>query len=154
MLKSFICTIDVDSKMMLADILSICYGIADKDVRDLSIEEIAGEELYQAMRKFEKSKYDVIASHLGKKGLIDLIESRNKIAEAIDETNLITDPKVQDAIKEYYDIPLSYSDELTTDLTALNEEYKETVEQIAQKYTEFFNKAKMGIEGFIERKSK
>ena len=143
--------VDVDSKMMLSNILSVCYSIAEKDVNELGIREIAGDKLYIAMKKYEQCKYDVIASHLGKKGLLQIINMRNRIADAVDLTNDFNDPSVTALMKKYDEIPESYSDDLKQDLELLKDEYKDVVEEIAKQYSEMFKKASKGIKGFVEK---
>ena len=143
--------VDIDSKMMLANILSVCYSIAEKDVNELGIREIAGDKLYIAMKKYEQCKYDVIASHLGKKGLLQIINMRNRIADAVDLTNDFNDPSVTALMKKYDEIPESYSDDLKQDLELLKDEYKDVVEEIAKQYSEMFKKAAKGIKGFVEK---
>lgn len=143
--------VDVDSKMMLANILSVCYSIAEKDVNELGIREIAGDKLYIAMKKYEQCKYDVIASHLGKKGLLQIINMRNRIADAVDLTNDFNDLSVTALMKKYDEIPESYSDDLKQDLELLKDEYKDVVEEIAKQYSEMFKKASKGIKGFVEK---
>ena len=143
--------VDVDSKMMLANILSVCYSIAEKDVNELGIREIAGDKLYIAMKKYEQCKYDVIASHLGKKGLLQIINMRNRIADAVDLTNDFNDPSVIALMQKYDAIPESYSDDLKQDLESLKDEYKDVVEEIAKQYSEMFKKAAEGIKGFVEK---
>ena len=143
--------VDVDEKMMLANLLSVCYGIAERDVNELGIREIAGERLYLAMKRFEQYKYDIIASHLGKKGLLQLLNMRNRIADAIDLTNDFNDPSVTALMQKYDEIPNSYPDDLTKELEDLKEEYREVVEDIAKQYSEFFSLAAKGIKGFVEK---
>lgn len=141
--------IEVDSSMLLADILRYCYADVEYNVRDRHIDELEiSDKIEKAMTKFEKARWDLIAEHFGKKGLLSFIEKRNLIVDNIHEDNNIDNALIQ---WQKLETELYSNADYKADLNGLFKEYREEIMIVKQKYDDLFNNVMAGAGNIISR---